>query len=118
MHSSGLRDCSSESSINRDGLMPKHLAELLLELKLHGSADRFRKKHPFSPDVAATHGVLFSPNYSKRKKLKAYREWLESNQPCVFGRVAAKNKLVFVCLLEESEIFRMSRGDEDLHDTI
>ena len=34
------------------------------------------------------------------------------------GRVAAKNKFVFICLLEEHEIIRMRRGDEDLRGTI
>ena len=35
-----------------------------------------------------------------------------------FGRVAAKSRNLFICLLEEHEILRMKRGDIDLHDTI
>lgn len=47
--------------------------------------------------------------------------WLEANQPCVFGRVASKNKFVFVCLLEEGEVLRpdglftSAQLDESMH---
>jgi hypothetical protein len=96
----------------------RHFAELLLDVKLHGPADRFRGRRPFSPDIAATHAVLFDSRYKKREKIRAYREWLEHGQPCVFGKVAAKNKNVFICLLEESDVLRMRHGDEDLRATI
>jgi hypothetical protein len=46
------------------------------------------------------------------------RGWLEKNQPCVFGKTAATNKGVYICLLEEQEILRMARGDADVEDTI
>lgn len=95
-----------------------HFAEMLLGLRLHGRADALRARTPFSEDIEATNAILFNPKYSKRTKVRAYRRWLEQNQPCVFGRVAAKNKNVFVCLLEEREILAMKRGDEDLHATL
>jgi hypothetical protein len=98
--------------------MKPHLAEMLLDLKFRGQEDRFRKKYPFSEDMESTQAILFNPRYDKRRKINAYRRWLEINQPCVFGRVAAKNKNLFICLLEEHDILRMKRGDEDLHDTI
>lgn len=98
--------------------MTAHLSEMLLDIKFRGPQDRFRKTHPFSEDIEATHAILFSPRYDKRRKISAYRRWLEINQPCVFGRVAAKNKNVFICLLEEHEILRMKKGDDDLRDTI
>lgn len=98
--------------------MKTHLAEMLLDIKYRGPQDRVRKRYPFSENVEATHSILFNPRYDKRTKIRAYRNWLESNQPCVFGRVAAKNKNVFICLLEEREILTMRRGDDDLLDTI
>jgi hypothetical protein len=98
--------------------MPKHLAEMILDLRLRGTRDPLRRRHPFSEDIESVHAILFSPKYSKRKKRAAYTRWLESNQPCVFGRVAAKNRYIFLCMLEEDEILRMRRGDEDLRDTI
>ncbi len=98
--------------------MTKHLAELILEAKFHSPNDAFRRRTPFSQDIESTNAILFNPNYNKRTKISAYRKWLEINQPCVFGRVAAKNKNVFICLLEESDILRMKRGNDDLRDTI
>jgi hypothetical protein len=98
--------------------MRQHLAEMLLDLKYHGAVDRFRSRHAFAEDIESVHAILFSPPYSKRRKVRAYRQWLERSQPCVFGQVVAKNKNIFICLLEEHEIVRMKRGDDDLHDTI
>ena len=98
--------------------MHPHMAEMLLDMKYRGAGDRFRSRHPFSEDIESVHAILFNSHYSKRRKIRAYRQWLETNQPCVFGRVAAKHKNVFICLLEEHEIVRMKRGDDDLRDTI
>lgn len=98
--------------------MATHLAEMLLALKLHGRSDAFRQKHPFSEDIESTNAILFNARYNKRRKITAYRKWLETNQPCVFGRVAATKQRVFICLLEEDQIMRMRRGDDDLRDTI
>lgn len=95
-----------------------HLAELLLDIKFRGPDDHFRKTKPFSEDIESTHAILFNSRYTRDRKITAYRRWLETNQPCVFGRVAAKNKNVFICLLEEHEILRMKNGDDDLRDTI
>lgn len=98
--------------------MQQHLAELLLESKLHGKPDRLRTTRRFSDDLAAVQSLLFNPDVPKLKKLAAYRRWLMDGQPCVFGRVAAKNENVFICLLEEQDILRMRNGDPDVRDTI
>lgn len=95
-----------------------HLSELLLQSRFHEPADRFRSRRPFSPDLEAVQAVLFSPKHSRQVKIAAYRGWLEKNQPCVFGKTAATNKGVYICLLEEHEILRMTRGDADVRDTI
>jgi len=95
-----------------------HLAELLLYSRLHGAVDSFRSKRLFSPDMAAVHAVLFNPKYKRQAKILAYRAWLEKNQPCVFGKTAATNKNVYICLLEEDEISRMVRGDADVMETL
>lgn len=98
--------------------MNTHLAEMLLELRLHAPLDRLRKTRPFSDDMKATQAILFDADIPKLKKLRAYRNWLQNFQPCVFGRVAAKNENIFICLLEEHDILRMKNGDPDVHDTI
>src|SRR5438128_1763631 len=95
-----------------------HLSEMLLKARLHGTRDGFRTKRGFSQDLEATQAVLFNPKYSKRIKIREYRKWLETYQPCVFGKVAAKSKLAFICLLEEDEVLRMRHGDVDVRDTI
>jgi hypothetical protein len=100
------------------GEQSRHLGELLLQARLHGRKDAFRTRRGFSRDIEAVQAILFNRRYSKRSKVSEYRKWLETYQPCVFGKVAAKNKNVFICLLEEDEVLRMSRGDVDLHDTI
>lgn len=95
-----------------------HLSEMLLQARLHGARDGFRTRRGFSPEIEAAHAILFNSKFSKKAKIKEYRKWLESYQPCVFGKIAAKNKQAYVCLLEEDEILRMRRGDQDLRDTI
>lgn len=98
--------------------MKPHLAEMLLDINYHGQDDRFRKTHPFSEDIESAQAILFNPRYDKWKKLDAYRRWLVGGQPCLFGKAAARNKHVFICLLEEHEILCMKNGDDDLRDTI
>jgi hypothetical protein len=98
--------------------MKPHLAEMLLDINYHGATDQFRTTHPFSEDIESTQAILFNPKYNKFKKIDAYRRWLVTGQPCVFGRAAARTKSVFICLLEEGEILRMKKGDDDLRDTI
>lgn len=95
-----------------------HLAELLLESRLHQPADAFRSRQAFSPDMEAVHAILFNSKYDRQAKIRAYRGWLEKNQPCVFGKTAATNKNVYICLLEEHEILRMARRDSDVEETL
>jgi len=98
--------------------MNPHAAELLLDIRLHPKPDKFRKTRRFSQDMQAVQAVLLNPQNTKTQKIAAYRTWLIKNQPCVFGRLAATQKRVFICLLEENEILGMRKGDEDLRETI
>lgn len=68
--------------------------------------------------MEAVHAILFNSKYDRQAKIRAYRGWLEKNQPCVFGKTAATNKNVYICLLEEHEILRMARGDADVEETL
>ena len=97
---------------------PAHLAELLIHSRMHGAADQFRSRCGFSPDMEAVHAILFNPQFDRQTKIRAYRAWLEKNQPCVFGKTAATNKNIYICLLEQHEIVRMMRGDPDVMDTL
>lgn len=95
-----------------------HFAELLLAAKFRAGRDPLRARSDFSEDIQQVNAILHNPKVKKLSKVAAYREWLRKNQPCIFGRAAATNKQVFVCLLEEQQILTMRRGDEDLRDTI
>jgi hypothetical protein len=97
---------------------PPQLAEMLLDSRFRGPADAMRARRPFSADMQAVHGILFNPDFDRQAKINEYRAWLERNQPCVFGKTAAKNKNVYICLLEEEEILRMQGGDSDVEDTL
>ncbi len=95
-----------------------HFAELLLAAKLRARRDPLRARSGFSEDIQQLNAVLHNPKVKKLQKIAAYREWLRKNQPCIFGRAAATNKQVFICLLEEQQILLMRKGDEDLRETI
>jgi hypothetical protein len=100
--------------------MPRQsqLAELLLHSRFHGQADRFRARRAFSEDIEEVQAILWNPRYDRQQKIRAYRAWLERNQPCVFGRIAATNKNVFICLIQEDEVLWMQHGDQDVMDTL
>jgi hypothetical protein len=98
--------------------MKQHLAELLLDIRLHAKPDKLRKTLRFSQDMQSTHAILLNSQNTRTQKIHAYRLWLAKNQPCIFGRLAAAQKRVFICLLEENEILGMRKGDDDVRDTI
>jgi len=98
--------------------MKQQAAELLLDIRLHAMPDKLRKSHRFSRDMQATHAILLNSQNTKTQKINAYRAWFTKNQPCIFGRLAATQRRIFICLLEENEILGMRRGDDDLRDTI
>jgi len=96
----------------------QHFAEMILDVRLRTKADKLRTKRPFSEDISGTNSVLFNPAYDRKRKIKAYWNWLAKFQPCLFGRMAATQKKVFICILEENEVLTMHKGDEDLRQTI
>ncbi len=98
--------------------MKRQLAELLLDIRLHPKPDKLRKSRRFSQDMQAAHAILLNSENTKTQKINAYRGWLTKNQPCIFGRLAATQKRVFICLLEENDILGMRKGDLDVRDTI
>ena len=100
------------------GQSTPHFAELLLSAKLRAKRDPLRLRSDFSEDIQQVNAILHNPRTKNLSKVAAYREWLRKSQPCVFGRAAAVNKQVFICILDEQEILLMKRGDEDLRETI
>lgn len=47
----------------------------------------------FGADIDGAHGVLLDPEASTDQKDAALRTWLHRNQPCLFGRLAAREAL-------------------------
>jgi hypothetical protein len=95
-----------------------HFAELLLTMKLRGTRDPLRSRSGFSDDIQQANAILHNARVPRLRKIAAYRNWLRTEQPCVFGRGAAGKRQVFICLVDEREILLMRRGDHDLRSTI
>lgn len=76
--------------------------------------DPWRTLHPFSPDIAAANEqLLLAPDDDIASTI--INQWIGKNQPCLFGRIAAKADLISYCILTEKELL----GDRiALHDKI
>jgi hypothetical protein len=71
--------------------------------------DPWRRATPFSPDVRACHDVLFRAEVSRAEMEEALNHWLATEQPCLFGRMEAKQGRLVYCLLTENDL---QHGDE------
>jgi hypothetical protein len=86
------------------------------ELIDHLSPDPWRRGNAFSSDMEECHIVLFDPAQPRANKAQAINRWLASkSQPCLFGRMAAKQNWLSYCVLTELDV---ARGDEHLRDVI
>lgn len=80
------------------------------------SHDRsFRKTHPFAADMAAVQNDIFARSLTDLQRFKRVSKWLEINQPCLFGRLAAKADRLAFCVLTEDDI---GAGDRSVRDKI
>jgi hypothetical protein len=79
------------------------LDEILDEL----APDALRGEVPFSPDMMACHDALFAPGVSRGEMADVVRRWLRKEQPCLFGRMAAGDRVTY-CVLTEADL---ARGD-------
>ncbi len=71
--------------------------------------DTWRDANPFSPDMQACHDVLFRAGSTRAEMAEALDSWLASQQPCLFGRMEAKQQRLAYCLLTENDL---ERGDD------
>jgi hypothetical protein len=81
------------------------IADLLEELR----PDPWRAAHPFSADMRACHEVLFQAGSSRAEMAEALDAWLAGEQPCLFGRMEAKQHRIGYCLLTANDL---ERGDD------
>lgn len=63
--------------------------------------DALRQNRPFSEDVQKLHEIVFHPFRSPGQRDEAYLLWLQTRQPCLFGRIAAAQKRLHLCVLGE-----------------
>jgi hypothetical protein len=70
--------------------------------------DDWRAREGFSEDIAAANEELFACP-SDAARVEVLQRWLQKHQPCLFGRLAAKNDLLSVCVLTEDDY---SLGDQ------
>lgn len=81
------------------------IADLIEELP----QDPWRAANPFSTDVQTCHGVLFRARSTRAAMAEALDNWLGTEQPCLFGRMEAKQRRLAYCLLTENDL---ERGDD------
>lgn len=90
--------------------------ESLIDLLDGLSTDQWRQQNPFSSDMEDCHRLLFDPASSRHDKADALLGWIGSKaQPCLFGRMAAKNGWLSVCILTETDL---ARGDDYVRQVI
>ncbi|OAI50257.1 hypothetical protein AYO44_17940 [Planctomycetaceae bacterium SCGC AG-212-F19] len=77
--------------------------------------DAWRSQVGFSPEIGRTNQRLFDNTLSREAREEALREWIQHHQPCLFGRIAAKNDLLSYCILTKSDL---AGSDESIRDII
>ena len=69
------------------------------------TADPWRDKEGFSQDIEFTNRKVLEETKSDEEISVSLREWLEDNQPCLFGRLAVgKLDLLSFCILREHDL--------------
>ena len=77
--------------------------------------DSWRTEVGFSPNVQRSLNETLAPGASDQVVKRTLADWLGANQPCLFGRIAAKQDLVEYCILREDDL---RASDELVHDKI
>ena len=71
--------------------------------------DPWRQQTPFSEALrVATDALLVAESDEQRSDIMS--RWLERNQPCLFGRVAAKMRAISFCFLTETDLLGTDEG--------
>src|SRR5882672_6731036 len=66
--------------------------------------DNWRRQVGFTPSLQAAMEMTLAPGASEEVAIAALSDWLSQHQPCLFGRVAAKQALIHYCLLREEDL--------------
>jgi hypothetical protein len=66
--------------------------------------DPWRDKVGFSQDIALANEEIFAADSSTDKIESTLNNWLQKNQPCIFGRAAAAIGLISYCVLTRADL--------------
>jgi len=66
--------------------------------------DEWRTQVGFSPNLSDTLEKIQAPGLSSEMAASLLSDWLAKFQPCLFGRIAAKQGLITFCFLREEEL--------------
>lgn len=91
--------------------MSHTIANLLTKL----SPDPWRDMTPFSQELEACNRLIFAAGEDRAAIRCALNDWLRRHQPCLFGRLAARQELLGYCILSEADL---SRSDEAICEQI
>ena len=73
--------------------------------------DPWRDTTGFSLDVSSALTDLFNCQEDKDQCASRMNQWIQSHQPCLFGRIAAKLGLITYCVLNEKDL---QKEDEEI----
>jgi len=76
------------------------------------SADPWRKEADFSDDMRDAHEKLLN-DQSDETRREILSKWIQSSQPCLFGRIASKLDLLTFCFLSEQDLLHSDKRVED-----
>ena len=77
--------------------------------------DPWRANNPFSSEIQQALDKILDPATPEESVIATLNGWLARHQPCLFGRIAAKNDLISYCLLSQNDL---SESDERIRDKI
>lgn len=66
--------------------------------------DPWRAQTPFSPELEAANRRIFEAADDPELIRSVLNDWLKKYQPCLFGRLAAKQELISYCILTEPDL--------------
>lgn len=81
--------------------MKNRIEELFSALR----PDNWRRELGFSEDISAINDIVFNDEADDDEIIEIIKNWLQRNQPCLFGRIAARLDLITFCILREVDLF-------------
>lgn len=69
----------------------------------HIVPDTWRERVGFSPEIREASERLFAAT-TQSEVISLLDEWIGEHQPCLFGRIAAKNNQISYCVLDENDL--------------